>query len=299
MIETKKINLTGTMRLPFLALAPTYGFFGLSIAVWNQGQLDIVHAILVIIGIFAAQISVNVLNEYYDFKSGLDLKTERTPFSGGSGTLPQKPELARSTLILGLAAFAITGVIGIFFAISRGLLLLPLGLLGMVMIYTYTIWVNRFPIPCLVAPGLGFGVLIVVGTDFVLTGQYSWTALIASLTTFFLASNLLLLNQFPDVDADRSVGRRHLPIVTGKQKSALVYIAFLALAYMPIIVGVLTRYLPVPSLLGLGTIILAVPTAVGVYRHATDTQKLIPFMGMNVALMLGTPVLMGVGFLIG
>ncbi len=40
---------------------------------------------LALLGAFLAHISVNTLNEYFDFKSGLDLETIKTPFSGGSG----------------------------------------------------------------------------------------------------------------------------------------------------------------------------------------------------------------------
>ena len=53
---------------------------------------------------------------------------------------------------------------------------------------------------------IDYGGVTWVGTDFALTGSYTWTAFLASLIPFFLVSNLLLLNQFPDVEADRSIG---------------------------------------------------------------------------------------------
>ena len=65
-------------------------------------------------------------------------------------------------------------------------------------------------------------------------------------------NDLLLLNQFPDVEADRSVGRRHLPIVIGCRPSSIVYGLFLAAAYLSIVVGVLVEVLPPAALLGLG-----------------------------------------------
>ena len=60
---------------------------------------------LIVIGAVSAHISVNMLNEYFDFKSGLDLKTEITAFSGGSGALPDNPEMAGTILIIGLVFF--------------------------------------------------------------------------------------------------------------------------------------------------------------------------------------------------
>ena len=230
--------LTGPMRLPFLILTPACVLLGLGTALWSSAQVRYLYFILTLIGAISAHISVNAFNEFFDFRSGLDSRTERTPFSGGSGTLPEKPELARLALGTALITLLITGVIGIYFLRIRGLFLLPLGILGLIVVVAYTPWLARNPILCLIAPGLGFGPLMVMGTDFVLTGQYSWTACIASLVPFFLVNNLLLLNQFPDVEADKSVGRRHFPIVIGRRASSFIYGTFLLLTYLSIVLGV-------------------------------------------------------------
>lgn len=291
--------LLGPMRVPFLALTPTSVFLGFAGAVWTSGTVDFWYLFLVLIGALSAHISVNALNEYYDFKSGLDLRAKRTPFSGGSGTLPQRPQEARNALATGLTAFCVTSMVGVFFLCVRGLLLLPLGVIGLVLVFTYTIWLTRRPLLCLIAPGLGFGQLMVMGTGFALTGGYSWATFIASLIPFFLVSNLLLLNQFPDVDADQTVGRRHFPITVGKRNSALIYGTFLFSAYASIAAGVWCACLPRLSLIGLISVIIAAPTFLGVVRYAEDTERLITYMGMNVIIVLGTPVLVGIGFLLG
>jgi 1,4-dihydroxy-2-naphthoate octaprenyltransferase len=145
---------------------------------------------------------------------------------------------------------------------------------------------------------LGFGLLMVMGTDFVLTGHYSWPAFFASLVPFFLVSDLLLLNQFSDVEADESVGRRHYPILIGRKASSLIYGAFLLGAYVAIIAGWALGYLPAWALLGLLTLVLAVPTAIGAYRYAEDLEKLAPYMGLNVLLTVVTPILVAVGLFI-
>ena len=201
-------------------------------------------------------------------------------------------------LIMALSALVLAALIGLYFLFVWGLWLLPLGVLGLFVVVAYTPWLAHRPLLCLIAPGLGFGPLMVMGTHFVLSGEYSWTAFLASLIPFFLVSNLLLLNQFPDVDADRSIGRRHLPIVIGRRASSLVYGAFLLLTYLAIVVGVLLGMLPEASLIGLLTALLAVPTAINVYRYANDVTKLVPFMGLNVILNIATPVLVAIGLLI-
>jgi 1,4-dihydroxy-2-naphthoate octaprenyltransferase len=291
--------LLGPMRVPFLILTPACVLLGFGTAVWRTHEVNILYLVLALIGAVCAHISVNALNEYFDFRSGLDFKTERTPFSGGSGTLPEKPDMARSALKTGLITFAITGMIGLYFVYIRGLLLLPLGILGLIIIFTYTIWITRYPILCLIAPGLGFGTFMVMGTDFVLTGQYSWTAFIASLVPFFLVSDLLLLNQFPDAEADQSIGRKHFPILVGRQTSSLIYGLFLLFAYMSIMFGVYLEYLPKISLLGVATIVIAVPAFVGASRYPEDIKKLTPYMGLNVIINIATPILVATGLFIG
>jgi 1,4-dihydroxy-2-naphthoate octaprenyltransferase len=291
-------QLLGPMRVPFLVLPPACVLLGAGTALWTQGHIGILNLILVFVGAMAAHISVNALNEYSDFRSGLDLRTQPTPFSGGSGTLPVAPQLAVSARNTGVIALAITGLIGIYFAAVWGWAILPLGILGLVVIVTYTTWITHSALLCLIAPGLGFGTLMIMGTDFSLTGTYSWTAFIASLVPFFLVSNLLLLNQFPDVEADRTVGRRHYPIVVGRKKSSLIYGAFLLLTYVSIVVGVALGYLPALGLLGLITLVGAVPAAISAYRHADKMDKLVPYMALNVLITVLTPALVGIGLLI-
>jgi 1,4-dihydroxy-2-naphthoate octaprenyltransferase len=191
----------GPMRIQFLILTPACVFLGLGTAIWTDREINIYYFILTLFAALSAHISVNAFNEYFDFRSRLDFKTVRTPFSGGSGTLPAQPNLARQALRTAWTAFAVTSLIGLYFLHIRGIFLLPLGILGLLTIVAYTPWLARHPFLCLVAPGFGFGPFMVMGTDFVLTGEYSWTAFIASLIPFFLVSNLLLLNQFPDVEA--------------------------------------------------------------------------------------------------
>lgn len=296
MIELKQ--LTGPMRVPFLVLTPACVLLSMGTAVWQAGRISFSNAFLVLIGAVAAHISVNAFNEYFDFKTGLDLKTKRTPFSGGSGTLPENPDMARATLVSAWVSFVITAIVGAVFVYARGAALLPLGIAGLILVFGYTIWFTRDPFLCLITPGLGFGPLMVMGTHFVLTGEYTRTAFVASLVPFFLVSDLLLLNQFPDAAADRSIGRRHLPIVIGRKKSSYLYGLFILLAYLALVLGVLSGCLPGKALFGLASVVIAVPAFIGVCRYHADMEKLVPYMGMNVVINLLTPALMAVGLFI-
>jgi len=291
--------LLGVMRVSFVILAPACAFVGIATARWSGATPDALSIILVLLAATAGHISVNALNEYYDFKTGLDFNTRRTPFSGGSGVLPANPEKAPVALIVGLVSLGIASAIGFYFIAQQGWGLLPLGLLGAILALAYTAWISRSPFLTLLAPGLGFGPVIVLGAHFALTGAYTWTAFFASLVPFFLVSNLLLINQFPDREADRAVGRRNYIIVAGGKAGAIIYDLFLLGTYLAIVAGVLLGYLPATALLGLGTLVLAVPTAIGVLRHAeADIEHLIPYLALNVLINLFTPLLLGVGLLI-
>ena len=140
-----KINkdILGPMRVPFLILTPACVLLGVATAVRSGAPIHPLQVFLVLLGAVCPHISVNAFNEYDDFKSGLDTLTQRTPFSGGSGTLPARPEMARTALAIALISLGIIVLTGIYFTWLYGLALLPLGLLGIFVIVAYTPWLTR------------------------------------------------------------------------------------------------------------------------------------------------------------
>lgn len=289
------IGLFGTMRAPFLPLTPICVVLAVAAAAYAGGDVDVPGVWLALIGAVAASITVNALNEYIDFRSGLDLHTVRTPFSGGSGTLPAHPELARPTLIMALLSLSTVVLIGGWLLIEHGLALLPIGLAGVLLVVFYSTWVVHRPVICLLAPGFGFGTLMVLGTAWVATGRFSAAAFAASLIPFFLVSNLLLLNQFPDVDADRRVGRNTLPIAYGPRNASHVYLAFVLLGAASLGLSIRLEWLPPGTAVGLIGFALGVPVFVGALRYGEDIDRLKPFMALNIIVCLATPLLVAGG----
>lgn len=171
-ITTRLNTVIQSIRLPFLLLTLVCVLLAISIVINTKHPLNYLFVTLALAGALLAHISVNTLNEYYDFTSGLDLVTTRTKFSGGSGALPSQPDSANQVLILGLVSLVATLAIGIFFVLEHGLAIMPIGIFGLLLIVTYTQWVNKHPLICLIAPGTGFGIFMVVGSQFVLTGEY-------------------------------------------------------------------------------------------------------------------------------
>jgi len=288
-------------RPQFLLLTPVCVSIGVGTAAWVKGGLGALpwgYVILAFVGALCAHIATNVLNDYFDFTSGLDLKTRPTPFSGGSGILPRGLMSSHKALIFGLAALGLTAAIGIFFWAVRGWGILPLGLVGILLVIFYSPWVTKHPILCLLAPGLGFGPLMVMGTHYVLVGRYDGVALLASLIPGLLVSNLLLLNQFPDVEADASVNRRHIPIIFGRAASAWLYAAFAVGAFLWVALASILGYFPPGALIALLFLPLALGTVRGVIQNADQIKRLVPYLGKNVIYTLATPLLLGIGFMI-
>jgi 1,4-dihydroxy-2-naphthoate octaprenyltransferase len=290
--------LLKSLRPPFLLLTLSSVFLGYAVARQATAAIDDQLLPLVLAGALCAHASVNLFNEYFDFRSGLDLHTQRTPFSGGSGALPASPDSAGGVLWLAVVLLLLCILTGLYLAWHTGPGILLFGIPGVILVVVYTGWVTRYPWLCLLAPGLAFGPLMVTGTAWVLSGSVTPAAIGVSLVPFFLTNNLLLLNQYPDIEADRQAGRRHLLIVYGKRAGAAVYLLSLLLAFAALVTTVLAGYLPDQALIGLLCAGIAVPLAAGVWRHAGDTVALRRMLAPNVVLSLLMPSLVGLGLLL-
>ena len=281
-------------RLPFLLLSPVCAFLGLATAMATGAPVNYGMFALLLLAAVSAHVGVNTLNEYQDFRSGLDFRTRRTPFSGGSGALVAHPQMARQVLLASAAALSLTLLIGLYFVWLRGLPIALIGTIGIALILAYTQWLNRLPWACLIAPGLGFGTLMVAGSHYALTGSFSLTAWLATLPPFFLVNNLLLLNQYPDIDADRECGRRHFPIARGVPISNLIYGAFLLAACLSLAVGVGTGVFPRLAAIALLPMFLAVYALYGAFRHQADIGIHPHYLGANAAAAVGAPLMLAV-----
>ncbi len=288
------------IRVPFLVLALILGILGTSVA-WYESRrfgspFHLGRALLATFGLLVAHAAVNVFNEYFDARSSLDYRTCRTPFSGGSGAIPNGLLTERQALWLGLCCFLLIIPIGIYFTLTSGWMLMPLLVLAMLLIVLYTPLILKMGYPEW-SPGLGLGILPVVGAYFVHTAQYTADAVIASVPSFLLVHNLLLLNEFPDAEADITVGRRTLPIVIGKKGAAVVFSLLTLLVYLWLGGAVALDRMPSGALLAL----LTLPIALWVVRDAFRYDHVgifLPAMLKNVLLVLVTQALIAVGYLI-
>jgi 1,4-dihydroxy-2-naphthoate octaprenyltransferase len=281
-------------RPQFLLLSVVLVLLGTAIA-WHEGCFDLLKFVLTMIGLVLAHSSVNILNDYFDYKSGIDLETNRTPFSGGSGILPAGLLKPKGIYVYGLGCLFVAFLIGIYLTFISGWKLLPLILLGGPVIYFYTSHLTKWLVGEFWA-GLGLGMLPVLGTYFVQTGRYSAEAVAASLAPGFLTANLLFLNEFPDIEADKKGGRHNLVIAFGPKTACRLYAGLMVLTYLSIVGGVVLKLMPLANLIGFASMPFAIKAISVSFKHYDNIQKLIPALKANVIAVLGTDALLAVGY---
>ena len=283
----------GVARAPFLLLPFTLVAAGAAAAAYDD-RASLPASVLALVGLVALHAAVNAFNEASDMRSGIDLQTTRTPFSGGSGTLPSGAIPVREAVWVGVAGSAIGLAIGIYFITRLGWWpLSAVMVLGAIAVLIYTEVFARTGVGEIFA-GLGLGLLPVVGTALVQRGTIGHAAWAAGVPAFLMTFTLLLLNVFPDERADRAGGRLNLVLLLGRRAAALVYIAAAVATPAAIAAAVLAKWLPPLALLGCLPFWFAVP-AVGWAASRPDQPVPIPAMAGNVTWNLATNSLVAVG----
>ncbi|MGD0550943.1 MAG: prenyltransferase [Candidatus Bathyarchaeia archaeon] len=284
-------------RANFLLLTVVIVAAGLSASLYAHGVFNPFEALLVLIGALLTHMAVNVFNNYFDYRSKIDTRTTKTPFSGGVNILVEgkmKPSTA-----LGVGSLCLIGaaVIGAYFLMHSFYPLFPILLYGLVAICLYTPVLARAPALSEIVAGTGFG--------FMGLGAYVAQARVvdaAGIAVFvpvsILVGLLLFLNEFPDVEADRAAGRRHVVILFGRRTSAWIYVVFLAATYVSVLLSVAVTAAPMAVLVSLITMPIGYKAMRIVLKNYDRVPELVPALGLNVTVIISTIALLAVGFLI-
>lgn len=288
-------SFVAVARAPFLILSITLVASGAAAAAF-EGHFSWVRTLLALVGLVALHIAVDALNEWSDMRTGIDLQTKRTPFSGGSGTLPSGEMSPGVALTFGLTAAAVGLAIGIWFLTRVGSSLLPILVVGAICVLFYTDVLARLGIGE-IAAGIGLGNLPVIGTALVQDGTLGNAAIAASIPAFLMTFNLLLLNEFPDEEADQAHGRRNLIVLLGRKPAALIYAVAALLTPASIVGAVVLDFLPTVSLAALlPSLLLVKPLG---WAFSDPKQEVpIPALGSNVMWILGTNTFLAITFVV-
>ncbi|MEM1649827.1 MAG: prenyltransferase, partial [Sulfolobales archaeon] len=130
---------------PSTALSSVLTSIACSVSEGNPfNEVNSIVLMLLYLGVFLSHLSVNVFNDYFDYKSGLDILTPKTPFSGGSKVLVEGRLSEREALVFGLALLLISASIGLYLAFLRGFLIILFMLAGAAIIILYTRILTRY-----------------------------------------------------------------------------------------------------------------------------------------------------------
>lgn len=275
----------GIARVPFLLLPVTLVALGVAAAALD-GSVDPVRSLLALVGLVAAHVAVNAFNEASDAESGIDERTESTPFSGGSGTIQEHDLTPRGARRFGLVAAGLAALVGAWFGLVVGPAVVPLVVAGGVFVVGYTDVFARVALGEFVA-GLGLGGLPVLGIALVQAGTVGPAAIAVAVPASLLTAALLLLNEFPDEDADRVGGRRNIVLVFGRRRAAWAYILVALAVPGSILVAIAIGTLPLLALLGLApSVLLARPLSWALDRPSEPVP--LPALRDNVGWILAT-----------
>jgi len=287
------------LRIPFLSLPAIFVPLGITVALLD-GYFNLVYGILTLIGIVCIHASVNVLNDYFDFKSGIDTATTPTPFSGGSRVLPENLLTPRSVLIGGIILLAIGSLIGLYFLYIFNFPPLLIALISIAIITS----VAYSPVLSKIGVGevfvfLNFGPLLFTGVYYIQSGGLiSTEAIVVGSIVGLMTTGILYINQFPDTDADKSKGRFHLVARLGKKRAAGIYKYIVNASYVIIILGIVTFTIPPTTIIALITIPKFRVANTILQKEYEKIMELIPAMGNTVMGTIQSGILLLVGYLI-
>jgi 1,4-dihydroxy-2-naphthoate octaprenyltransferase len=296
------------VRANFLLLAALLVAIGLAVSYKYQQpeeSFNWLNAVMILIGVISAHISVNLFNEYSDFKTKIDFNTKRTPFSGGSGVLTQGLISSAKVLRVAVATLVLSLAIGIYFTVTSHWSILVISLLGAFTIVYYTKFLTRFLLGEFFA-GLTLGSLVVIGTYLamnvtpatglkeLLTGGVA----LISIPPGILTSLLLLLNEFPDAEADKKGGRKHLVIKFGYKASAFIYTGGMVATFGTIILLPVLGYASWWIYIALLPLPLALKASISAFKFNGDLNIIIPALMSNVITVLTTDLLIAVGIVL-
>jgi 1,4-dihydroxy-2-naphthoate octaprenyltransferase len=230
------------IRIRFLLASIIAVSTGLAISWWTGNSIAIFDAILTFLGVLALHASVDLLNDYWDFKRGIDSKTVKTKMSGGSGVLPEGLLDPKQVYRAGIIFLIIGALIGTYFVVTDGIIIGVILAFAILSIYFYsTKIVNWGLAEVFVAIK---GTLIVIGTCYIQTSQINESMILGGIVVGVLSSFVLFITSLPDYDIDKAKGRKTLVISLGLKRSCTVFWLFPIIVYTLTIVSVILDVFP-------------------------------------------------------
>lgn len=283
------------IRIKFILASIIAVSNGIAISYWKTGSVDPGYALLTYFGIMCLHISVDLLNDYSDFKRGIDTNTKRTRYSGGTGVIPENLINPRLIYCVGIVFLILGGLTGLYFVTINGIVILILLSFAIISIYFYS--------TNIVNTGLGElfvaikGCMIVMGSYYIQSDTIDLTSVFVGIIIGLLSAVVLLVTAFPDYEADKKSGRRTLVILSGKQNSVKIFAGLIVLTSGMIIGGAIFNVISLFSTIGLLSIPFAVK-AIYKLKRFNEPSQLVSSMANSIIYSRICGLLLAISFII-
>lgn len=284
------------IRVKFLLASVIAVSIGLVISYSQRQELDIIHAAITMAGVMALHASVDLLNDFWDYKRGIDTSTKRTRFSGGTGVLPEGLLKPSSVYRAGVVFLILGSAAGVYFITLYGWVIAAILGFAVLSIYFYSTKI--------VDAGLGEifvgikGTMIVLGTAYIQTQEILPQNIAAGIIAGTLSAFVLYITSFPDHDADKEKGRRTLVIVLGKEKAAKLFWVFPAVVYALILGGVALGQFQFFCLIAFATLPIIIRAGLKIKSNLHDIDRFVSIMKSTLVFSRVTGALFVAGFVI-
>jgi 1,4-dihydroxy-2-naphthoate octaprenyltransferase len=275
------------VRAPSLSAAAVPVLLGTAAAA-RDGYFRGWRMLIALVGAVAIQAGTNLINDYYDFRSGADSHNSLGPSMVIQRGLLTPEQVWRG----GIVAFAAGAMLGLVLVYLCGWPILAIGIPSIAAGYFYT----AAPVS-LAYIGLGeltvflfLGPAIVLGAYYVMALTFSWSALWASVALGFLVAGILHANNIRDIETDGLHGKHTLATMLGRSGAIWELITLDLLAYATALIAIFARSLPWTALL----VLITIPRArdqIRIVRSTSDAKKL------NLALLRAVQLHMEFGIL--
>jgi 1,4-dihydroxy-2-naphthoate octaprenyltransferase len=245
------------IRAQFLSFTMVVVSLPAAVAV-EAGTFSPTNTVFAFGSVLFAHIAVNTLNIASDYRTGIDAETDETPYSGGNDVITSNTLSYRRALLVGTLSISLSASFVVPLVLAFGAPVVLFYGIGITLVVGYTDVFARIGLGE-AACGLGLTLLPTIAVGYIQAGRVLDPLPFLGVPMFLVGFNLLLLNEFPDVEVDSRNGRVNIPIVLGRQRAGELYFALVGVLIGSLVYPVWTDNLPVTVLLALVPVALLAP----------------------------------------
>jgi 1,4-dihydroxy-2-naphthoate octaprenyltransferase len=261
-------------RLKFLPQGVAPVFIGTALAYRATGFFSLKFFLLALFGMMLVQFALTMLDDWHDYIRGTDTSgtAEKNPYTGGSGVLVDGTISPREMMTAITLFYLIATIIGLVLAYLRGLEVFYIMLAGFFISIFYSLKPFQFAYRGLgeFMMLLGYGPTITLGAYFVQAQQLTIQAILAGLLPGMLMWTMIIVNEIPDYEEDKTSGKRNLVVRYGRETGVKLFSIGLTAIYFYVAILVILEFFPAATILALFSIPFALRSTKHLKRHYLD-----------------------------